>query len=77
MPVIDRASPEPLYRQLAAVLRARIESGELAGPVPSIRRLHEEYDLAEVTVRQALGILKTEGLIVTSPGRGTFTRPRR
>jgi DNA-binding GntR family transcriptional regulator len=76
MPAIDRGAPEPLYRQLAAVLREQIRSGELAGMIPSIRHLAVTYDLGEITVRKALDILKEERLIVAVPGRGTFTAPR-
>jgi GntR family transcriptional regulator len=71
---IDRGAPEPLYQQLAAIIREQIRSGELPSRtmVPSITRLAAQYELAEVTVRKAAGLLRDEGLIVTVPGRGTF-----
>jgi DNA-binding GntR family transcriptional regulator len=69
---INRDAPEPLYRQLAAILRTRINSGELQGRVPGIPRLAVEYDVAEMTVRHAINLLKDEGILVSVPGRGTF-----
>ena len=71
---IDRAAPTPLYQQLAARLRDQIAAGQLSGQIPSIVRLAEEYDLAEVTVRSALNVLRDEGLLEFVPGRGTFVR---
>jgi DNA-binding GntR family transcriptional regulator len=73
---IERGAPEPLYQQLAGILRDLIRAGDLPARtmIPSITRLAAEYELAEVTVRKALDVLKAEGLIVTVPGRGTFVR---
>jgi DNA-binding GntR family transcriptional regulator len=72
--VIDHAGPEYVYVQLAALLRARIVSGELLSraAVPSITELAAEHDLSAVTVRKALRLLVDEGLIETRPGRGTY-----
>ncbi len=77
--VIDTHSPEPSYQQLAALLRARIESGQI-GPreaLPSITYLTGETGLAVGTVRRAIGVLIDEGLAYTVPGRGTFASPRK
>jgi GntR family transcriptional regulator len=71
MPV-DHNEPTPLYRQLAASLRADITAGKLEGRLASIRDMAADYELAEVTVRKALDILREEGLITSVPGRGTF-----
>jgi len=71
---IDQHAPEPSYLQLAAILRARITSGELRkrDPLPSITYMVGETGLAVGTVRKAVGVLVTEGLVYTVPGRGTF-----
>jgi GntR family transcriptional regulator len=71
--MIQREGPVAPWRQLAALLRERIESGELApgARLPSITSLAQEYDLAVTTVQKAVAALKDEGLIVTSP-MGTF-----
>ncbi len=72
--MIDFGAPEPLYRQVADLLRQRIESGEYPPrtAIPSIVKLTAELGVAEVTVRKALDMLKREGLLITTPGRGTF-----
>jgi GntR family transcriptional regulator len=71
---IDPHAPEPSYLQLAAILRARITSGELRkrDALPSITYLVGETGLAVGTIRKAIGVLVTEGLAYTVPGRGTF-----
>lgn len=73
MPV-DHGAPEPLYLQLAAILRERIASGELPprSKLPTLAELAGEHDLAITTVQKAVGLLKDEGLVVAYPGRGTF-----
>jgi GntR family transcriptional regulator len=73
--MIQREGPVAPWRQLAALLRERIESGELApgARLPSITSLAQEYDLAVTTVQKAVAALKDEGLIVTSP-MGTFVK---
>lgn len=71
---IDHAGPDYLYLQLAALLRARIRTGDLPprSAVPSITELAAQHELATVTVRKALRVLIDEGLIETRPGRGTY-----
>ena len=77
---IDQTSPEHPYLQLAGMLRAQIQSGEITNQLPSITQLTEETELAVGTVRRAISILVKEGLVETVPGRGTFVvepRPSR
>ena len=71
---VDHGAPEYVYKQLAAVLRARIQSGELPprSRIPSLRELEAEFDVAPMTVRRAIQMLVDEGLVITYPGRGTF-----
>jgi DNA-binding GntR family transcriptional regulator len=69
---IDQTSPEHPYLQLAGMLRAQIQSGEITNQLPSITRLTEDTELAVGTVRRAINILVKEGLVETVPGRGTF-----
>lgn len=70
-------NPTPLYVQLADILRAMVQSGELQprSPLPSESYLQQEHGVARGTVRMAVGILREEGLVVTIAGRGTFVRP--
>lgn len=65
------------YLQLVAILRGRIEDGEYAPGrrLPSLVVMEQEYGLNPKTIRKAIDALKAEGLVVTSPGRGTFVKP--
>lgn len=71
--VFDRV-PIPRYVQLADIMRQRISRGTWPRGcvVPSIDRLMEEFDVARVTVRQAIQLLAQEGLLLPQRGRGTF-----
>jgi len=64
----------PPYLQMAAILRGKITSGELAPGtrLPSVLGLAGEYHVAQATVQKALALLKDEGLIVAYAGYGTF-----
>lgn len=76
---INLRSREPSYLQLAAILRGRIESGQIAPEeaLPSITFLVQETGLAVGTVRKAIKVLADEGLVVTVPGRGSYATKRR
>jgi GntR family transcriptional regulator len=69
---IDRDSPEPPWVQLAAILRARIASGEITARLPGEHALQQEFGLAPVTIRKAIHQLRDEGLVRTTPGWGTY-----
>jgi GntR family transcriptional regulator len=75
---LDRTAPEPLYRQLADLIRGQIERGELRPrtAIPSIESLAAEHELSAVTVKQAIDVLKREGLVHGVPGKGTFVAER-
>jgi GntR family transcriptional regulator len=75
---IDHEGDVPVYVQLADILRARIESGELAPrrPVPSKRTLMQDYGVAGGTIDKAIGILRDEGLVRTVTGRGIYVTVR-
>jgi GntR family transcriptional regulator len=73
--MIDYDAPDPPFRQLARILRGRIESGEIASRVPGERQLAREFGVAVVTVRKAMEVLRAEGLVRTEPGWGSFVIP--
>jgi GntR family transcriptional regulator len=65
---------EPMYRQIAEDLRARIESGAIAqgAKLPTESDLRVGYGAARNTVREAVRLLASRGLVETRPGLGTF-----
>ena len=70
---VDHGSPVPAYSQLATILRDKIAAGEWRnGPLPSVRQLHQEYDVGNDTATRALKILAEEGLIFSVPRRGYY-----
>jgi DNA-binding GntR family transcriptional regulator len=71
-------SKQPPYLAIAADLRNKILSGELApgDQVPSMAELAEQYGVTSGTALRALKVLKEEGLTEASPGWGTFVSER-
>lgn len=68
----------PLYIQVASVMRQRVESGRWkeGDKISTIEELETEFGVARVTVRQAIEILREEGLLDARQGRGTFVSGR-
>src|SRR5438132_13420642 len=74
---LDRASPVPLYYQLAENLETAIRSGSLS----SGSHLENEIELARrlrvsrPTVRRAIAVLANKGLLIRRHGIGTLVVP--
>lgn len=70
----DAAPGQSRYGWLAARLRASIMSGEWApgSAIPAETQLAKTYNVALGTMRQAIAVLVTEGLLERVHGRGTF-----
>lgn len=66
----------PRYRQIADDLRERIERGEFgdAGRITPEKDLIKHYGVAQGTIRQALGVLRDEGLTEARHGAGVYVR---
>jgi GntR family transcriptional regulator len=71
---IDRWDPEPVYVQLADILRGQIERGELVPrqPLPSETYLVQRYGVSRGTARRSVAVLREEGLVRTIPQRGSY-----
>ena len=71
--ILDNAQV-PLYVQLADLFRQRIAKGvwKEGDKLPSLERLVAEFEVARVTVRQAVDRLTRDGLVSPQRGRGTF-----
>lgn len=67
----------PLYRNVADKIESRVQSGlyEPGTPLPTETVLEQEFSVSRITIRQALGLLKRRGILVSRSGLGTFVRP--
>jgi GntR family transcriptional regulator len=68
--------PDPMYRQIADELRDKIEEGDFDPdqPLPTEKELGVTHNASRNTVRQAIDLLTSWGLVETRPGSGTFIR---
>jgi GntR family transcriptional regulator len=71
---IDPIAPVPPYRQIAEIIRRRIESGQYRpdSRIPTESEIVEEFEVARTTARRAVGVLREEGLVYTVPNRGSY-----
>lgn len=74
LPSIYDRSRIPLYLQVASVMRQRIETGHWTHgeKISTLEELEKEFAVARVTIRQAVELLREEGLLDAQQGRGTF-----
>ncbi len=75
MVAINHKSKLPLYHQVYETLRTQIVRSETWKPgdmIPPESELVEHYGVSLITIRQALDMLSSEGLIYRQRGRGTF-----
>lgn len=74
---IDRGDDKPPYRQIANMLRDAISSDQLAAEerLPSEAELIQHFGVARMTIRQAIQLLRVEGLVASQHGRGVFVCP--
>ena len=72
--MIDKSSPIPVYYQLKEDILKKIREGvwKVGQCIDSERELSENYGVSRMTIRQALGELVQEGILVREKGKGTF-----
>jgi GntR family transcriptional regulator len=77
-PLIDPADPRAVYQRIAHDLRTQILNGDLppGDLLPSETELVRRYGSSRGPVRQAINLLRSEGLIDSHQGRGVFVRQR-
>ena len=68
---LDRSSPLPLWAQLEAELRNRLDAGEFDDGFPTDAQLVSRYDVSRHTVREAIRHLNKTGVLRRERGRGT------
>jgi DNA-binding FadR family transcriptional regulator len=66
--------PLQIYEQVAEQIRAEIRGGRFLpeARLPSERELAARFGVGRPAVREAIGALQNEGLVVTRPNSGTF-----
>jgi GntR family transcriptional regulator len=67
----DRGSARPLWAQVREDLRRRIELGEFPDTFPGEFALTEQYEVSRHTIREALRVLRGEGIVRSEPGRAS------
>lgn len=67
----------PKYQTVADTLRAGIQSGKYEKTLPSEQALCAQFQVSRQTVRQALSLLESEGLIERRQGSGSHVRRRK
>jgi GntR family transcriptional regulator len=73
---IDRESETPIYAQLAEGLRQQILKGTYrpGEKLPSENMLVEMSRVSPMTVRRAINLLASQGIVTTTRGSGTFVK---
>jgi GntR family transcriptional regulator len=69
----------PRFQQVVQYFKSQIANGSLAehAPLPSERRIAEDYDISRMTARRALDALEAEGFVYSEDRRGRFVTPKR
>src|SRR4051794_33009983 len=70
----EQVPNHPAYRRVADDLRTQIRAGQLRSQLPSLARLGQQYGVSSDVARQAVGMLRAEGLVETRQGAGAFVR---
>lgn len=72
--MIDKSSPIPVYFQLKEDIQRKITKGvwKVGQCIDSERELSQTYGVSRMTIRQALGELVQEGVLLREKGKGTF-----
>lgn len=73
---IDPRSDRAVYLQVSDIIRGDIASGRLkpGDDLPSEGQLGQTLGVGREAIRQALGVLRAEGLIITERGFGSRVR---
>lgn len=67
----------PKWEQIADTIRTGITNGTYApNTMISERFVQERWGVAKMTARKAIAALRAEGLLVTTPGMGSFVTSR-
>uniref|UniRef100_A0AAU2A299 GntR family transcriptional regulator n=1 Tax=Streptomyces sp. NBC_00093 TaxID=2975649 RepID=A0AAU2A299_9ACTN len=69
----------PPYRRIAALIRGRIDRGELrpGDRIPSVREIERDHGVTTATATRVAAVLRAEGYVESIPGVGTIVSPPR
>lgn len=67
---------EPIYTRIVADIKTRIASGELrpGDQLPTVAELRQQYSASVTAIRNAMLILRSEGLVEGHQGKGVYVR---
>ena len=70
----DAFSGTSKYARIASIFRSKILTGSwpIGFQIPTIDQLAKDYNVARVTIRQAINRLSVDGMVKSERGRGTF-----
>ena len=73
-PDLRLISAVPIYEQVARHVEQAITSGDLqpGDRIPAGRFLAEDWGIGYTTVMHAMRVLQERGVLVATPGKGTF-----
>lgn len=74
--LLDSRLTDPLWSQLAGILRERLLGGSYDQRFPTEMELTQEFEVSRATVREAIRRLRDEGLLEARRGSGTFVLRR-
>lgn len=67
---------EPIYTRIIADIKAKVASGELrpGDQIPTVAELKAQYSTSVTAVRNAMLILRNEGIVEGHQGKGVYIR---
>jgi len=74
--IVPRSATLPV--EIAGRLRAAIQSGEIVGAdgrLPAEAELAKRHGVSRPVIREAIFLLKSDGLVISHQGRGQFVNP--
>ncbi len=76
--IVDKTCPVQLWYQLRTAMVSQIVSGawQAGDQIPTEKQLCQALDISRSTVRKAFESLVRDGLVLRTPGKGTFVAAR-
>jgi GntR family transcriptional regulator len=70
----ESSSGTAKYARISSIFRSKIQTGSwpVGFQIPTIDQLSMDYNVARITIRQALNRLSADGMVRSERGRGTF-----